>query len=236
MAQGLQSSRFDPRVNLTDKIQQAISTAATLYSGNFGWQITYYAKANMLIVNIPVQEGSNQQQYCMNTISKAWTQFTGIQANCFEIYRDDPYFGGNGFVGEFWNGSTDFPTSVGVSINCTVLQAFNYCGSEGQQKQFKMVRPIFNTNGQPAIYANVNVDFDLSDTTAPLSYIPQSYSAWDSAVWDTTVWGGALNIQKAWQGVNGIGFCAAPQLKAASMGIEVHWMATDIVFGKGGVL
>lgn len=236
MAQGLQSSRLDPRVNLTDKIEQAVSDAATAYSGNFGWQIFYYAKANMLILNVPVAEGSTQQQYCMNTISKAWCNFIDVNANCWELYQDNPYFGANGYVGFFWNGTTDFPTATGISINCRALQAFNYCSAPGQQKQFRMIRPILNTNGQPSIYANVNVDYDLSDTTAPLSYVNQSYAVWDTATWDTSVWAGSLNIQKAWQGATGIGFCMAPQLKGASMGIETHWMASDVVFAKGGTL
>lgn len=236
MAQGLQSSRLDPRVNLTDKIQQAVSDAATNYSNNFGWELCYYAKANMLIVNIPVAEGSTQQQYCMNTISKAWCNFTDVSANCWSLYQDNPFFGGNGYVAQFWNGTTDFPTATGVSINCRALQAFNYCSEPGQQKQFRMIRPILNTDGQPSIYANVNVDYDLSDTTAPLSYVNQSYAVWDAATWNTSVWAGGLNIQKAWQGANGIGFCMAPQLKGASMGIKTHWMASDVVFARGGTL
>lgn len=236
MAQSLQSSRLDPRVNLTDKIQQAMGNAATSYSSHFGWELTYYAKANMLIMNIPVAEGSMQQQYCMNTISKAWCNFTGVAANCWEIYNDEPYFGGDGFVGQFWNGNSDYPTATAISINTRALQAFNYCGAPGQQKLFSMIRPILNTNGTPATYANVNVDYDLSDTTAPLSYVASSYALWDSAVWDTSLWAGGLNIQKAWQGANGLGFCMAPQLKGASQGIETHWMASDVVFRKGGTL
>lgn len=236
MAQGIQSSRLDPRVNLTDKIQQAISDAAMNYSGNFGWDITYFAKANMLILNIPVQEGSSQQQYCMNTITKAWCNFKDIAANCWTIYRDDPYFGANGFVGMFWNGYSDYATDTAASINVRALQAFNYCRSPGQQKQFRMIRPTLNTNGSPSIYANVNVDYDQSDTTAPLSFVATSYATWDAATWDTSVWAGGLNIQKAWQGASGIGFCMAPQLKGSSQGIETHWMASDVVFAKGGTL
>lgn len=236
MAQGLQSSRLDPRVNLTDKIEQAVSDAATLYSTNFGWEITYFAKANMLILNIPINEGSSQQQYCMNTISKAWCNFVDVNANCWELYNDNPFFGANGYVGQFWNGTSDFPTATSVAINCRALQAFNYCGAPGQQKQFRMIRPILNTNGTPSIYANVNVDYDQSDTTSPLSFVSTSYALWDAATWDTSLWAGGLNIQKAWQGANGIGFCMAPQLKGSSLGIETHWMASDVVFAKGGTL
>jgi hypothetical protein len=70
LASALQSSRLDPRVNLTDKIYFAVSQAATLYSDLFGWQINYYASANMLILSIPTSTG--MEQFVMHNITKAW--------------------------------------------------------------------------------------------------------------------------------------------------------------------
>ena len=235
LGQAIQSSRLDPRVALTDKIQQAVSEAATLYSANFGWQVLYYAKENMLILNIPVAEGSQQQQFAMNTISKSWCNFTGITANCWSLFNDDPYFGANGYVGHFWNAFSDYPGTTAQPIQARALQAFNYCGSN-VNKHFRMMRPILNTDGQPAIYVNVNVDFDQSITNANLSYSASNLLPWDIALWDQGQWSGGLAIQKAWQGANQIGFCAAPQIQGQSSGIETHWMATDLVYATGGVL
>jgi len=60
MSAALQSSRLDPRINLTDKIFYAVSQAATSYYAEFGWQINYFASENMLILNIPnVIDGSS---------------------------------------------------------------------------------------------------------------------------------------------------------------------------------
>ncbi len=172
----------------------------------------------------------------MNTISKSWCNFVNINSNCWELFNDDPYFGGNGFVGKFWNGFSDYTTpTMAADINVNALQAFNYCGSSNQ-KHFRMIRPILNTNGQPSTYINVNVDFDQSNSTAPLSFSPSGGATWDSARWDISTWGGGLQIQKAWQGANPIGFCAGVQFQGASQGIETHWMATDIEFAQGGVL
>ena len=50
MSSALQSSRLDPRINLTDKIYYAVSQAATNYFNEFGWQINYFASENMLII------------------------------------------------------------------------------------------------------------------------------------------------------------------------------------------
>ena len=231
MSGALQSSRLDPRVSLTDKIKFALSTAITSYGSNFGWELAYFPKANQLYVNFPVQEGLAQQQYVMNTITKAWCNFTGWAANCWAVFNDELYFGGSTFVGHAWNGYTDNTSDV----RAFGLQSFQYYG-KATEKQCKMIRPHFLTNGSPNIYGNVNTDFNLSDTTAQLSFTPTTYGVWDTGVWDTAVWGSDLVPVADWQGATGIGFCFAPVVKVASQGLRVEWVSTDMVFELGGIL
>lgn len=228
----LKTSRVDTSRSLTFKIQSAITDAVVNYGSSFGWCIKFYPKANMLIINVPVTEGNLQEQYVMNTITKAWGRFDGWNANCFEIHGDELYFGADGFVGRAWNGLVDNTSN----INATAKQAFNYFGSRGRLKRWTMMRPIILTNGSPGLSMTVNVDFDDSGTTSSLVYAATSGALWDTAVWDTDVWGGGLTVQKGWQGVTGVGYCAAPRLQAASQGIEVYWASTDIIFEKGSFL
>lgn len=233
LASALQSSRLDPRVNLTDKIYYAISQAADAYSGNFGWQINYFAKQNMLIINIPVNGGS--QQFVMHTITKAWAKFTNIDANCFEIQQEDMYFGGNGFVGKFWDTNADNNTN----INATAQQAYSYFDMRGQLKRFTMVRPIlFVDNGSPTVQCGINTDFDTTNVTGSVSFSPSSLDVgiWDTAVWDDAIWSGGLQISKQWQGVTGIGYSAGMYMSIATQNINVRWASTDYVFEKGAVL
>jgi hypothetical protein len=123
-----------------------------------------------------------------------------------------------------------------TNINASAKQAFNYFKKRGANKRFTMMRPILLTSGQPAIGVGLDIDFTDTSSVGTLSFTPVSYAAWDSAVWDTSVWGGSLNVTKAWQGAQGIGFAAAPRLQIASNGIEVHWVSTDVVFEYGGIL
>jgi len=228
----LQSSRVQPRVAITDKIQFAISSAVTSYSGNFGWQIMYVPTINQLWLNVPVQEGQNQQQYVMNTITGAWCNYTGWNANCMEMYNDEPYFGGDGYVAHAWYTSAD----DGNNITALGLQAFNNFNGAGRLKRFTMSRPIFRTDGSPAIYAGINIDFNTDSPTASLNFTPSTYSKWDSALWDAGTWGGALSILQNWQGLNGVGYYGAPIVKTAASGIQVRWVATDIVIEGGAIL
>jgi len=233
LAGALQSSRLDPRINITDKIYNAVSEAADLYNAEFGWQIHYYAKQNMLIFNIPVIGG--QQQYVMHNITKAWASFTNINATCFEVYDEDMYFGGNGFVGKFWDGLSDNDQN----IKATCQQAYSYFDARGQLKRFTMVRPIlFTDNGTPTVLCGINTDFDTQNNVGQVSFNPAliSVGVWDTSTWDNADWGGGNKISKQWQGVTGIGYAAGIILSIATQDIDVRWASTDYVMERGAVL
>ena len=234
LAASLQSSRLDPRVALSDKIQGAITSATTNYGGNhaaFGWQVVYTAKNNAVWINIPVADGQ-QQQYVMNTITKSWCQFIGWAAYCWEIYQDDPYFGSDGYVAKAWN---DNYTDYTSNITTQTLQAFNYFGSRGVKKYFTRARPSIFSDGNPTISVGMNIDFDTSDTTAPVTFSGPTYGVWDglTSTWDVAIWGADPVIQNTWLGITGIGYCGGLQMKTASSGLQIQWASTDVVYQTG---
>ena len=228
----LQSSRLDPKVTLTDKIQYAMNQAISVYGSNFGWQVIPYPAQSMLILNVPYGESSNQQQFVMNTITGNWCNFQGWEASCWEIYSDDPYFGSNTFIGKAWNTNSD----NGDDINADALQAFNYFGKPGELKRFSMIRPILLTNGTPVVLGAVNVDYDTTAPTDTLSVSVTSYGIWDVGRWDDAIWGADLNVSRNWQSVTGIGYCGAPRLKTANNGLQLQWVGTDVVMEPGAIL
>lgn len=231
LAAALQSSRLDPRVALSNKIQFAISDAISKYSVNFGWSLLYFPKENFLFINVPIGVGQ-QQQYVMNTITKAWCSFSGWAANCWELFQDEPYFGANGVVGHAWDTLAD----NGANINGSGAQAFNYFGARGQQKRFTLARPLIHAAGPPAIQSGLDIDFETRNI-APISTgssVP--LTAWDIALWDSGIWNGLLSIYRLWQGVNGLGFAASYRIQAATNSIETRWLGTDLVSERGGTL
>jgi hypothetical protein len=234
LASALQSSRLDPRINLTDKIYFAVSQAATNFFALDGWQINYYASENMLILSIPTNNG--MEQYVMHTITKSWARFTGVEANCWEVAGNaGMYFGGNGFVGKFYDTFAD----AGINIVATAQQAYSYFDSVGQLKRFTLVRPILQTdNGLPTVLCGISVDFDTVPLTNQIAFNPAIVDTgiWDASTWDNANWGGGLTTTKFWQGVSGLGFSGSVNLNVASQGIEFHWASTDYVMERGGVL
>jgi hypothetical protein len=230
MSGALQSSRLDPRVSITNKIQYAMSAAISTYGANFGWCLLYYPKENQLLMNVPITVGT-QQQYVMNNITKSWCNFTGWAANCWELHVDNPYFGGNGFVGLAWNGNVDDTSN----IEGFGLQSFQSYGT-ALQKQCKMIRYHLQSNGTPAVFGNVNVDYNLADESAQLNFSTSAYGLWDTGLWDSAIWGAGLVPTADWQGATNIGYTFAPLIKTATQGIQLQWVATDLVFEGGGVL
>ena len=230
MAQSLQSSRLDPRVALSNKIQGAIVAATAAYSSStVGWQVYYNARRNAVWINVPIAEGQ-QEQYVMNTITTSWAQFQGWTANVWETYNDNPYYGGNGVVVRAWDETYVDNTS---NIATNVFQAFNYFDSRGVKKYFTRARPSIFTNGAPAIFVGINVDFNVDDTTAPISASASAVGLWDAGTWDSALWGSGLQITNNWQGVTGLGYCGSIQLKSASSGLQIEWASTDVVYQAG---
>jgi len=234
LSAAVQSTRLDPRINLTDKIYYAVSQAATNYYDNFGWQVNYFASENMLILNVPISTGT--QQFVMHTITKSWGQFTGIEANCWEVHgKADIFFGGDGFVGRFYNSTSD----NGTNIDAQCQQAYSYFNSRGTLKRFTMVRPIIITdNALPTVLCGISTDFDPINPNGSVTFNPAliPIGEWDAGIWDYNLWGGGVNINKQWQGVTGIGFSGGLAMSIASQGVDLHWASTDFVFETGGVL
>lgn len=229
LGQTLQSDRVDPTVALSDKIQGAIASATATYNGTFGWQVVFSPLNNCVFINVPIASGQ-QQQYVMNTITRAWCNFTGWAANCWEIFVDNPYFGGDGYVGKAFDLSY---ADAGTDIQTNGLQAFNYFGARGTQKYFTRLRPAIFTDGVPALFIGLNTDFQTADISTALSFSPVSYAIWDTALWDSGLWGAGVTITNNWQGVGAIGYCGAINLKSASQGVQIQWASTDIVYQQG---
>lgn len=194
------------KASLTERIQRVMNKSARSYKDNFGWQLIPYPRGTRAILNVPVQEGVEQEQYVMNTIHGAWCRFTGMNANVWETLDDRLYFGGNnGVVYEADRGGTD----VGSVLRADMMTAFNYFNSRGQQKKWGMCRPLLTTDSavQPGLAFNVDFHDDAPIFVPSTTAIQQAL--WDTAVWDTDIWAGSVATKGDWTTVAGIGYCAS---------------------------
>jgi len=194
------------KVAITSNINNAMNTAARSYAANFGWELLPYSKGTMAILNVPIQEGLLQHQYVMNTLTGAWCRFTGLNANCWAVYKDRLFFGGNtGFVYEADITGSDLTSP----IDADGQGAYNYYGTKGRLKQWKMLQPLITTDSGARPAVGISTDFqDNASIGTPIS--AQTLAAlYDSAVYDLDVYATENRSVTDWTGINGVGHCAS---------------------------
>lgn len=204
-----QALPFDPSadrsVSITARIQNAMSAYAMQAANNFGWQIISYPQQQLALVNVPLTTNSQQVQLVMNALTGAWCQFTGWNANVFEIYNQDLYFGGNdGTVNWAYQGGLDLGTPIAADMQC----AFNWFDDPGRTKRMTMLQPLLISGGNIVPTLSVDEDFVISSAVAPISILAGG-AAWDSAIWDTDLWPAGNFVVKNWQSVEALGHALA---------------------------
>jgi hypothetical protein len=197
---------------ITKMIQPVMNNSARQYSTNFGWQLTSYARGTRAILNVPITENSEQQQYVMNTVTGAWAQFTDEDANCWAIFQDRLFYGAN-------NGQVKEADCQGFdddgAINFDLETAFNYCDTRGRLKQFTMARVLLSSDGQVLPGLGLNVDFSTGATVGPTSFEQSSGDLWDVALWDAGTWPQTNRIITDWTTVEGIGYSASVRVQGS---------------------
>lgn len=226
----------------TMRIQNAFLQAAQNYSANFGWEIALYPNQTMMLINVPTGQGQ-ATQYAMNTLTGAWCSFTGWNAQCFERYNDNLYFGDNaGNVNIAYTGRTDLANAIQADMKC----AFNYFSTPGQVKNMTMAKPYIVADGTITPTMGVDIDFGSSNITAPISTSSALGGLWGTAVWDTSVWGGGSVVIANWYSVNALGTALALRMKinyggqgnnvVTSVGLFDTGVFDSAVFDGTGVL
>lgn len=224
--------RSSKAIAVTDRIQGAMADAAASYKFNTGWSLTQFPAGSMLLLNVPVTPGQ-QEQYVMNTVTGAWCQFTEWPATCFEILNDELYFGTDNAVIHAWTGTDD----LGAVITAEVVQAFSYFGARTQMKQFKMFRPVAAVDVNPLqIQAGIDIDYVIQPPTSTIDFPALGGSLWDVAQWDVAVWGGLPTVQPRWYSASGIGYCGAAHIRTVSNRSTIRLLAIDYLLEPAGVI
>lgn len=226
--QGITADQLE-KTPVWGKIKPAAESAASMFSGNWGWQA--FQTGSDLMFNIPVSS-SIYEQHVLNTTTGAWALYSGINATCWMEYSGDVYFASGAKVYKHTGTSDDGSDIVGFA-----KQAFDYLGDRGHRKQVTMTRPLLSVQG--AIAASMGVDVDFSDRAIPSvtnSFVSENVgSAWDEDDWDEGTWGGAGRPTIKWVSAGGIGRNFAIRLEVRTSTTAVKWYATDYLVRQGGI-
>lgn len=225
----------DPtKVNtLSDKIVDAFNSASAMYKSNFGWEGLFYPQGKQVLVNVPMAEDTQSVQYVMNIRTGAWCQYKGIDAICWTLFAEKPYFGGiDGKVYEFDTGQDDNDTAIEVDVKF----AFNYFDDRTRVKRFLMARPLFLGNSTFSLDFGIDVDFEDNITTATTTVTGSAGSPWDTSPWDSSSWDSGNVVVNDWNAISGIGRCAALKIKTNVQDLTFEMSAIYVTFEPGGIL
>jgi len=220
----------------TDKIQFLISELTSLYSPLFGWDLKYFAKDNLLILNVPsVTEGGNIQ-IAANQITTAWTEFRDMDAACWGTYGSTPFFTDfTGKVYQAWTGNKDavkLDGTGGTGIISSVQQAYSYAGKGAVQKQVGMYRPVFIITNPITVKSTILYDFAVQTLDTPTPAPVTFGSLWGVGRWNVSTWGGGDAVQRQWIQAEGMGVAASIRMVLQTE-TEVLWVSTDYSFKIG---
>jgi hypothetical protein len=183
---------------ITENISTAINADARSHAGNFGWELCSYAKGTRLILNIPTSETSSAKQYVMNTLTGAWCEFDGHNANAWCVYNDALYFAGSadGCVYRADTGSADIDQPI-TAIGQAAYQAF---GNPGTNKRFSMLQCLTTASGANRPRLGMSADFleTNSLSTQANTGSAATSAVWDSAIWDSSTWPGEESNVNDW--------------------------------------
>ncbi len=228
----LQSTKVNLQPAITNTIEQAFAEAATLYGENEGWEFVYSPSADLLLINIPLNEYDNSVQYVMNTTTGAWAKFTGWDCYCWTLYNNTLYGGMAGKVGKFWQDGGDF----GQLIQCYVKQAPIYLSPRGRQSQIQLLQPILKIGGRVAVDAAIDNNFSDEDTYGQAVFATVANSRFDSAQFDTAVWGQIASNKIDWITVaDNMGPVKALRLRVLASDATVEWTATNVLYQVGAL-
>jgi hypothetical protein len=237
LSKALQIDRgADAGVALTQRINRAMNAATRSFGTNFGWELTAYPRSTMAILNVPVSEGITQYQYVMNTLTGAWCRFTGWNANCFAVFNDRLYFGGNdGTVKEADTGAVDGATA----IQAEGQTAYNYFNAKGTQKQFGELQPLITTDSDVTPSLGVSTDYRDNATIGTPTAAVIASALYDGAIYDTDVYATEGRSSADWTTISGIGQCASVHFRTSTNStgaVVVQINGFNITFQRGEFL
>jgi hypothetical protein len=243
MSRYLQSARVENTDSLTYKIAPTISNLVASLASTPGFESIVYPGANVMLMNVPQSQQANNFQFCFNTITKGWTQFTGWPAQCFGLFNDTLYFGGTDFVALAFMGyqdGADIYGAGGNNIVATAMTAFTTLDESfgtAVVKHVKLVKPFIVTGtSAPRILVGVNTDFNLTPIVGSATLNPASGAVWDVAKWDdpNATWVGSLTTVNRWTGVAAYPGSYLSITLSVSATTDTLWSATDLMVAPGG--
>ena len=208
------------------EIQKRVENARTA----FGWELYFYARGGLLLVNAPLLNG-DFMQYVRNTTAPdnlGWCEFTNIDANCFGSLDGDLYFGAA--LGKVYKMDTGYQDDGQDTVGI-VEPAWDYFGYQSN-KLFKSCRLNIQTSVTP--FVRVKMATNYSDTGSitnqPLFNALGAGAAWDTSAWDLVAWAGGDIGWSQTTSIGGYGIVGSLVMRVGSENAPVAMTSYEVAY------
>jgi hypothetical protein len=213
------------------KIRDLITAKTAAHGANFGWSGVASTRTNQLIYTVP--EGRNFTQLVYNSLTGAWSTYSGLEGRQWVACAGELYFGGPGGVVYKHTGLDD----AGSDITVKAKSAWTYFEDRGRKKQATMMRPVIDIDGEWTCKVAMDVDFGDATLTATTTLIADSGgSPWDTSDWDTANWGDGSKPNTSWISASGLGRNFAVRVEGDVSNQKVAWLSTDFLGNMGATV
>jgi hypothetical protein len=207
--------------------QEAVAASSPSFGVNTARvTVAYSAKLNVIVANIPTPPITSLGPqtsiwFVMNTITKAWTKFTGLDAWAVCEFQGDIYFatiaGSVSFIGK-WGTATD---DNGSAITGYARQAYSNLGLPGVLKQVTGILPSFTVTGSHTVGTLIERDFRSELTTSSTPTNERAY---------------ATGSYRPMLFYPVVGENLAPFFEASSSASNLKWYSTTLLFNRAGIV
>jgi hypothetical protein len=138
----------------------------------------------------------NKTTLVYDYIQKAWSVYTGIEANALIQTEDSNgnvlLFSGdyNGNIYKLDTGTRDEPGGVNTAIGASYTTPDLYFGSPETTKQFKYIYLFSKATTAATITVNIAYNFNDTYTDTKSLQIGSTGAVWGTAIWGTDLWPG----------------------------------------------
>lgn len=233
----------DPTTYLTAKISPYIRRGLDLALSDFGWDVHIQSKESRLYINSPVVEGRGPLGFTMYLGTGAWGIIAQLPKAHTATYQGEAFWSGLDRNKLFKQGGKLDAVYINpevdgepLSINWSVLTAFQKVGSPSRFKRAQFVRPIFiGRDSTPVFLIEAQYDYNVTEIAGAPVEFDQSSGKWDDGLWDQALWAGGFNTTETPRGVSGLGRHIAINIKGRSTS-QTTLIAYDLMFDQGGIL
>lgn len=228
LSKALSSVSIDRTKAINSNIQPTIVGSVNLFFTNEAWSLIALPAQNLILVNAPLD--GEIVQYVMQTQTKAWSLFRGLEAQCWVEFNNQVYFGTTWGVAQAFSGFNDFGDPIAIAL-WTAYSRLNTL----LQLQPLQIRPVILCNRQISYRIGMARDFTDAYIMQPVETDTDTWAIADVSLWDVGTWGSSNRLQSRWRTVAAsAGITQSIALEADLTDAQISIVTFDLRNGSQG--